>query len=391
MRRPFPRLAAACACAVAMTAFTGSALAGNGNGQGTDSAPGQVKKDQPAATQAPAPATQPQQQAAQPQQQAAAQPQSGNAPPGQAKKQQSTTAASSAQSSTQLGVKPASHTTKWTHCIVGGSSGATTCTSSDNGHTPQPNVDASKKYGNGTTAAQIVVSRGGANAHVQLTGPGNSQPHKVSVCGKPSNKSGGVDVHAIKSYLPADCAPAATHASVTAPLAPCGFVVAATTSETGKSNGHGKGGLSHNKHETSTSSFSLQPDSTQSCHGSSVAPVTQASAAPSTPAASPVVQASLPATQNAPATQSSPATQISPATQKSASAPVTKSVGGVLGAQVTLKSPKPARGGVLGTVANVAGSTLPFTGFPIWLAVVIALALILTGVLLRRRGAVDRI
>ena len=378
MRRPFTRLAAACALVLATTGFTGSALAGNGNGQGNDSAPGQVKKDQPAATQAPAPATQPQQQAAQPQ--------SGQEPPGQAKKQQAATAAPSAQSSSQQtaaqtgpGVKPNSKTTHWTHCVTGTSASGTTCTSSDNGHTPQPNADASKRYGNGKTAAQIAVSRGGIG--VQLTGPGNSQPHKVTVCGKPNNKSGGVDVHAVKSYPAGGCAQTPIHAAVTAPQAPCGFVVVATNSETGTSHGHGKG-LSHNKHEASTSSFSLQPDSTQSCHASSVAPVTQASAAPSTPAASPVVQSSR---------VTDLATPSSPATPSSTAAPAKKNAGGVLGVQVTLKSPKPARHGVLGTVTNVAGSSLPFTGFPIWLAVVMAGALILAGLMLRRRGAVNRI
>ena len=211
MRRPFPRLAAACAFAVAMTAFTGSAFAGNGNGQGNDSAPGQVKKDQAAATPGtctgdPAAATD----------RAAAAANGGRSHShstrpgepaavrrgGQAKSQ---SAAAASQSSTQLGVKPASHTTKWTHCTTGGAVGSTTCASSDNGHTPQPNPDASKLYGNGQTAAQIAVSRGGIG--VQLTGPGNSQPHKVTVCGKPNNKSGGVDVHAIKSYPATGCAP----------------------------------------------------------------------------------------------------------------------------------------------------------------------------------------
>src|SRR5438067_7171580 len=39
------------------------------------------------------------------------------------------------------------------------------------------------------------------------SGPGNSQPHKATACGKPSNKSGGVDVHAIKSYDASACQP----------------------------------------------------------------------------------------------------------------------------------------------------------------------------------------
>jgi hypothetical protein len=65
---------------------------------------------------------------------------------------------------------------------------------------------------------------------------------------------------------------------------------------------------------------------------------------------------------------------------------VIKQVGGVLGVLKTLKPAKPAQHGVLGAVAHLSGSTLPFTGFPIWLAVVIGLALIPTGLTLRRRG-----
>jgi hypothetical protein len=359
MRRPFSRLAAACAFAVAMTAFTGSAFAGNG--QGNDTAPGQLKQDQAAAAQ-PAVATQAPEAST-------AQPKSGqDHSPGQVKKQQQSSAASTQSSSSQQsaaqtgpGVKPNSNTTHWTHCVAGGTPGATTCTSSDNGHTPQPNADASKRYGNGTTAAQIVVSRGGGSSNVELTGPGNSQPHKVHVCGKPNNPSGGVDVHAVKNYSAAGCTETTTPAA--APVAPCGFVVVATTSETGTSHGHGKG-LSHNKHEKSTTSFSVQADSTQSCNSAAVAPATQqAAVAPATPAASPVTQAS----------------------------PATQSVGAVLGVQKTLTSPKPARGGVLGTVTNVAGSSLPFTGFPIWLAVLLAVALILAGLALRRRGSVTSV
>jgi hypothetical protein len=317
MRRSFSRLAAACAFAVAMTAFTGSAFAGTGSGN--DTAPGQVKQDQAAAAQ-PAVATQAPEAST-------AQPQSGHdQAPGQGKKEQQSTAASTHSSSSQQssvqtgpGVKPNSNTTHWTHCVVGGTSGATTCTSSDSGHTPQPNADASKRYGNGMTAAQIVVSRGGGTSSVELTGPGNSQPHKVHVCGKPNNKSGGVDVHAVKNYAAAACAPAT-------PSVAAAVVTAATQQQT-----------------------AVAPMT-------SVAPV--APAAPVTPAASPVTQ---------------------------------QNVGGVAGVQTTLKSPKPARGGVLGTVTNIAGTSLPFTGFPIWFALVIALALIPAGLVLRRRGVVARV
>jgi hypothetical protein len=326
-------------------------------------------------------------------------------------------------------VKPGSTTTHWTHCTTGGTAGngsTATCTSSDSGHTPQTNTDVSKKYGNGKTAAQIAVSRGGVN--VQLTGPGNSQPHKVAVCGKKANKSGGVDVHAVKSYSTTGCTQTTT--ATPAPTSPCGYVVVATTSETGTSKGHGKG-LSHNKHETSTTSYSLKADSTQNC-GSAPATSTPVPTAPcgyvvvtttsmtgtshghgkglthnkhmkattsyslkadsTQNCGSATVTPAAPGTPVVPGTPTAsgtPAANVAPVTQSAAAAsPSTKSTaGGVLGAQTTLASPKPARGGVLGTVTHVAGSTLPFTGFPIWIAVLIALALILGGLALRRRGA----
>jgi hypothetical protein len=80
-------------------------------------------------------------------------------------------------------------------------------------------------------------------------------------------------------------------------------------------------------------------------------------------------------------------TPAAPATQ-SAAAPAQ---GGVLGANTTLNSPKPQRGGVLGAVTNVAGSTLPFTGFPLWIAVLLAVVLIAAGLMLRGRGTASRL
>jgi hypothetical protein len=58
-------------------------------------------------------------------------------------------------------------------------------------------------------------------------------------------------------------------------------------------------------------------------------------------------------------------------------------------AQTTLGKPKP-QSGVLGTVGNTAGPTLPFTGFPVWLAALIALALVVAGFSLYRRNAATR-
>lgn len=42
---------------------------------------------------------------------------------------------------------------------------------------------------------------------------------------------------------------------------------------------------------------------------------------------------------------------------------------------------------MLGTVTHVQSGTLPFTGFPVWLAMLIGVALIGGGLILRRRAA----
>jgi len=245
MRRPYSRLAAVCALAVVTSVCAGAALAGNPN------APGQQKKDDAAAQpapQAPVQQTAPEQQAA-PQQQAAPAQSSNQVPPGQAKKEssQSTPSTSStahespgkakkasaqssasvqASSSTQAGVKPSSTTSHWTHCTTGGTASAATCTATQG--TPNAGSDVSKRYGNGKTAAQIAVGRG-APAGTLITGPGNSQPHKVSDCRHKSNPSGGVDVHAIKHYG-TSCTDRPQQQASVSTVAPCGFsVVVATT------------------------------------------------------------------------------------------------------------------------------------------------------------------
>jgi hypothetical protein len=46
--------------------------------------------------------------------------------------------------------------------------------------------------------------------------------------------------------------------------------------------------------------------------------------------------------------------------------------------------------GVLGATGAIGGGTLPFTGFPIWIVVLVALALVAVGLILRRRSGVSR-
>jgi hypothetical protein len=330
MRRIKVRLAIACICAVATAVFAGVALAGNGK----DNAPGQVKQDGTAA-----------QPAAQVEVQADASisaATSNHVAPGQAKQDAASTSSTQASSNTTsngavqqngnanpavAGMKPSSSTTstKWTTCNpTGGTPSAATCPSTNGPAQAHVHNGASKRYGNAQTAAQIAVSRGGSG--VQLTGPGNSQPHKVSTCLHKTNPSGGVDVHAIKNggYSPAACTATQTQ-------------------------------------QVPTSSQVVQSSQ------SSVTPVTVVT--PTTTAAT---------------------------TAGSTAAPTAS--GSVAGAQAALAAPKAqqapkatkAQHGVLGTVAKVSGSTLPFTGFPLWVAMVVALGLIGSGLTLRRRASALR-
>jgi hypothetical protein len=356
MRRPYSRLAAACALAAATAACASSAFAGNANGNAN--APGQQKQDEAAAQQQPqAPA----QEQAPSQQSEASQP-AEHAAPGQAKKEETAQAQqspppgqakkseSSSTASIQAGVKPSSTTSHWTHCITGGTAGvAVGATCKAVAPTPDVGADVSKRYGNGKTAAQIAVARGGLG--VKLTGPGNSQPHKVSDCRHKNNHSGGVDVHAIKSYSTSCQEQAAAQQTVTA-VASCG---------------HGQETMARScGSQTAVQSSPVQ----QTASSQGIVQV-----APALPTVTPPVAS----------VQATPAPAVQAAPPASAAATPASGTGNVLGAQTTLGKPT-AKGGVLGTAANVAGTSLPFTGFPVWIAVALALGLIGGGVALRRRG-----
>ena len=98
-------------------------------------------------------------------------------------KGQKAESAQNSSSDSQAGIKPSDTTDKNTSCSTGGGQGSSATCTSDKSSKP----DASKRYGNGQTAAQIANGKG-APANTQITGPGNSQPHKI--CGR--------DVHAYK-------------------------------------------------------------------------------------------------------------------------------------------------------------------------------------------------
>lgn len=300
------------ACAV----FTGAAVAGNGNGE---NAPGQEQRaeqsQQPAtppgqakqqeAEQAPAPVTAT--AAATPTEQQATRPGKSS----EARGHETTVAKADASAKQEArssgpGVKPSNATSKWTTCSTGGGTGTSaTCRGE---HSSK--ADASKQYGHGGTAAQIANERG-APAGTIVTGPGNSQPHKVAVCPKKGNKSGGVDVHAVKSYSAAACAPTTSAPPTTA----------------------------------------VTPPSQRT-----VTPTSQPAMTPTSPPA------------------------VTPTSQQTS---------GVAGEQLAGPRPGAGRpapaGGVLGALAGVGrADVLPFTGIPLWIAALVAFALLLGGSAVRR-------
>ncbi|HET7572950.1 MAG TPA: hypothetical protein VFJ77_09835 [Gaiellaceae bacterium] len=123
---------------------------------------------------------------------------------------------------------------------------------------------------------------------------------------------------------------------------------------------------------------------------------------PTTPPVTPTPPAPTPATPTPTPTPPAP-TPVAPAptappTSGVAGAqtpPAQPVVSGVAGTQKTLRraaapAATPRRGGVLGTAHTLAAATLPFTGFPIWAAVLAAALAIGIGVLFNRVGTARR-
>src|SRR4029079_2360526 len=206
-----------------------------------------------------------------------------------------------------------------------------TCTASGSGTLNASSAnkpDSSKKYGNGSTAAQVANSHG-APAGTQVYGPGNSQPHKVLDC----KRHHWVDVHAVKSYSSEACTSTSSSTQT-----------GGSTNTTTNTGGTTVSGSTSN----TTSSTS-----TATGHTSVVAPA--ASTAKGNSAAA-----------------------------NSSNGHAASAAGGVLGVTASGGS-KPA-GGVLGVIASTGSGVLPFTGFPLWIAALAALALIAFGLALRRNA-----
>jgi hypothetical protein len=122
-------------------------------------------------------------------------------PPGHAKGEASTTVSASATVNNSVGVKSSATTHFNVHAAAGSS--------------------ATKLYGNGKTAGQIAMQNG-ASASTDLYGPGNSQPHKASLCA--SGKVHRVDVHALKAHRSGACTSTSVSSSTSAGVAASGTV-----------------------------------------------------------------------------------------------------------------------------------------------------------------------
>ena len=330
--------------ALVFTATAGSALAENPRNPGTSpgnsgNAPGQQKKDEAPATTTTTAAT----PAAQP---AQAGPGKSDSAPGQEKKSTAPTA------TTQSASAKASHTA----------------------------ADGSKQYGNGKSALQIAQQTKSSITIDDLSEPGNSGKHKVTICHNGHLIT--VDVHALQAHarhldgsdvIPAtsadQCRTAQSGATQTQ-SAVCGSVTTTSTS-TKVQRGNAYGRLKHGRplHTTTVTKTQTTPTG-QVCTSS-------------TGQSSAVVSSIVTILGSSGNGSSTPGV----AGVTAGSGAGAGEAGGVEGISATLGSNQP-RGGVLGIAATRVKGALPFTGFSLWIAVLVGAGLLIGGTALvsRSRG-----
>jgi hypothetical protein len=268
---------------------------------------------------------------------------------------------------------------------------------------------STKLYGNGKTAGQI-AQQNGANPTAMLHGPGNSQPHKLALC--PAGHE--VDVHALKSHHGNGCAKqaettASEHGQAAANANSHATICHATGSTTHpfvvispSTSGVFHGHLSHQDKRDVAPTFQYN-GMTLSQNWNAQAPVSLSSAcaAELSSATTPAVTSVTATVQAVPTTQrSTPATATPAAAANAAntSTPAAKATAGsgVKAATAQAAAPKNAAGAngaqnaAGANASQSSGTNLPFTGLPLWLVVLAAGALILTGSVLRRGGRAAR-
>lgn len=156
-------------------------------------------------------------------------------PPGHAKGQVNSSVSVSAAAGNSVGVKSSSTTHFNTHAAAGS--------------------NGTKAYGNGSTAGQI-AEQYGAGASADLYGPGNSQPHKTSVCG---GKAHLVDVHALKAHGGAGSCITTTAGSSGSIHASGSIHTSTSVSGSAGATTHAKGGVAAKAHAPSSSKGSFTP------------------------------------------------------------------------------------------------------------------------------------
>jgi len=351
---------AALVLALVLAATAGSALAENPHNPSSPpgnsgNAPGQQNKDEAAATTTTA-AT-PAAQAAQ------AGPGNSDSAPGQEKKSTAAATASTQQQSTAKGEASladakASHTA----------------------------ADGSKQYGNGKTALEIAKQTKSSITINDLSEPGNSGKHKVTICHNGHLIT--VDVHALQAHarhldgsdvIPAtsasQCSQSTPQGVTQTQSAVCGSVTTTTTS-TKVQNGHAYGRVKHGKPLHTQTVTKTETTPTGEVCGTSGAILSSVVT---------IFGSSGNSSGTSGGTNSGTSGGANGAsTSSGAGAAGTTGTGGVAGISGSLGSGQ-QKGGVLGIAATRVKGALPFTGFALWLAVLIGASLLIGGIALRRR------
>ena len=342
---------AALVLALVLAATAGSALAENPHNPDSSpgnsgNAPGQQKKDEAAATAtiAATPAAQP----------AQAGPGQSDSAPGQEKKSSAQTASTQQQSAAK---------------------GEASSADAKASHTA---ADGSKQYGNGKTALEIAKQTKASITINDLSEPGNSGKHKVTICHNGHLIT--IDVHSLQAHarhldgsdvIPAtsasQCSQSTPQGATQTQSAVCGSVTTTTTS-TKVQNGHAYGRVKHGK--------GLHTQTITKTETTPTGEVCGASAGQSAIVSSVVTV--FGSAGNAAGT--SGGANGSPTSSGSGAA----GTGGVAGISASLGSGQ-QKGGVLGIAATRVKGALPFTGFALWIAVLIGASLLIGGIGLRRR------
>lgn len=271
-----------------------------------------------------------------------------------------------------------------------------------------------KLYGNGKTAGQIAVQAGFGGS--MLNGPGNSQPHKTS-CGVHS-----IDVHALKAHSGACGATVGAAARVhaqghvglgvlahmsatlvaalgvkSASLTGKNMAAAATSNQT-KLYGNGMtagqiaiqagfgsamlfGPGNSQPHKTACGTHMIDVHALKA-HGGATACASPSASTEATNGVSPSVSAS--ATVGATAAAQAAGKSGVLGAKASARAKSHKHASAVLSAKAKLATAtKPLSRALAATVRH---GNLPFTGFALWLPMLLGLGLIATGLAMRRKG-----